>query len=209
MDKLIEVALIFMPQVLFIFLLGAFYKQDMASIFYISDRDDIKTYKFTNHLYLFIGLGTMTICLFPVTIIQYLKGTITDFYDVGFYILAANGIVFLLIFLFGRFTRTVFYREGVLYHKKLFGSTAFDIEKIDEIRLEKGFITPDVVSVNNKREIKVNVVCFNVNTLLYLIAKTENKALTKTFVNELYQSNGYYKKETESLHKLLEVVKYD
>jgi hypothetical protein len=209
MDKIVEIALIFAPQVIFIFLIIGFYQQDMNAIFYISDTDNVKRYRFSNHLYLYAGIFLISIVLLPYSILGYINGTITDFYIVFRIILSWNGILFIVLFVVSRVFRNVSLDETLLVHRKFFNSVAFDIQRINAVRLQKGLFFPDVIFEGEGRIIIINSFCFNINKLLFNIAKTDKNVITKEFIDELYNYNKLYKREVEAYNKLVEVINND
>lgn len=209
MDKFLEVVLVFLPQVIFIFLVGGFIKQDISSLFYLPRYEEPKNFRFSNHIFLYIGAILVSLVILPYSIFGYIDGTIVDFYDVLVLILAADGALFLALALFSRLYRNVVYTKGILIYKNFFKSVAFDIEKIETIKVVKGLFFSDVEFHAQNRKITINSFCANLNTLLLMIAKRNKEAINKDVLTELYNSNKIYKKELETLNTILEVINND
>jgi hypothetical protein len=209
MDKFVEASLVFIPQVIFIFLVGGFIKQDISSLFYLPRYEEPKSFRFSNHLFLYIGVLLVSMVILPYSIVEYVNGTVVDFYDVLVLLLAADGILFLALALFSRLYRNVVYNKGIIIHKNFLKSVAFDIEKIEDIKIVKGLFFSDVEFHAQSRKITINSFCSNLNTLLLILAKRNNEAVNKEVLTELYDSNNIYKKELETLNIILEVINND
>ena len=155
MDKFVEASLVFIPQVIFIFLVGGFIKQDISSLFYLPRYEEPKSFRFSNHLFLYIGVLLVSMVILPYSIVEYVNGTVVDFYDVLVLLLAADGILFLALALFSRLYRNVVYNKGIIIHKNFLKSVAFDIEKIEDIKIVKGLFLDTVLS-NTSIIIEIN-----------------------------------------------------
>lgn len=208
MDKFVELATFFIPQILVLFIVLSFIRQDSSSIFYINKYEDPKRMNIRNNLLLFSCVLVLIVITFIVSIFKYLDQSWTNFYDVGKILLGVGGAILFISFLYHQLFRNVLYDNGYLQHKKTMNSVKFSIDKITSISIKKGLIFPIIEVNSDNRKIMLSSFSSNIINVIYIIARDTN-AINDLFINELFESHKFFERELEVKQLLLEVIKHD
>lgn len=208
MDTLLEAALIFGPQIIFVILMFAFFKQDMETIFYITTSDNIKQFRFINKTYLYFGTIMISIIIFLYSIFGYILGNITDYYQVTTIIFGSLGLYFLGLTVVNYFHRNIRLVDSVLTEKKRFKAIGFEIKHITSVQLVENKYRTDIVIVSNDKRIMIDIMCSNVCTLLYQIGLHTN-VLQVELVEKLMEISKLYHRHKEQCQTIVEVIKHD